>query len=388
MNKKLISLGEIMHNRAFYRALHSILHPISIGAIVVLLLNDHFLKQHYPSWWTGKLSDFAGLIFAPLILATFLAWIIPPRLKNQENWVGIIAFSVTGIMFALTKTLPQVNDATSEFWEFFAGGPVKMWLDSTDLLALPALIIGWLIWNNRTNNFDGYLAPASGMMILACLSALASTPGGADYGIVCVTFDEDTLIGWSGHSDSDGHLGTNGKVYTVDSSLTSSERSINNAQECNQWLANVQQSPVWELTNPNEPNQIYRFTFGQSIEVSENAGRDWLTAIDLENIATEKRMRAKDRTNIWTGFIAEPGPLDAVFDPSGNKLYVAMGLDGILVIQSDKKPIWVSIGDYQFDEPDEIDIRFFELWPHLGMGMLTPIVKTTKRQDLARQDLR
>ena len=36
------------HNRAFWRAFHSLTHPLSLLAIGVLLFNDHWLR-HQPS---------------------------------------------------------------------------------------------------------------------------------------------------------------------------------------------------------------------------------------------------------------------------------------------------------------------------------------------------
>jgi len=75
-------------NRAFQRAMHSLAHPISLGAIVLLLFNDHWLRWNHPSWLTGKLGDFAWLAFAPFIAALLLAWVIPARWKRQETYVG------------------------------------------------------------------------------------------------------------------------------------------------------------------------------------------------------------------------------------------------------------------------------------------------------------
>ena len=49
-----------MSNRAFLRAANSLTHPVTIGAIGLLLLNDHILRIHWPSWWTGKLGDLNG----------------------------------------------------------------------------------------------------------------------------------------------------------------------------------------------------------------------------------------------------------------------------------------------------------------------------------------
>ena len=46
----------------------ALLHPLVLGAVALLLLNDHVFKARWPSWWTGKLSDVAGLVMFPLVL--------------------------------------------------------------------------------------------------------------------------------------------------------------------------------------------------------------------------------------------------------------------------------------------------------------------------------
>ena len=68
-----------------------ILHPWTIASIVVLFINDQYLKYAYTSWLTGKLSDFAGLIFFPILFE--------PLVKSRK-WSVII----TGIGFALVQT--------------------------------------------------------------------------------------------------------------------------------------------------------------------------------------------------------------------------------------------------------------------------------------------
>ena len=50
-------------------SLRALAHPGSVLALVVLVLNDHVLKQAWPGPVTGKLSDVAGLVVAPLLLA-------------------------------------------------------------------------------------------------------------------------------------------------------------------------------------------------------------------------------------------------------------------------------------------------------------------------------
>ncbi len=43
-------------------------HGFLIG-LSLLLLNDLYLKDHYHNWWTGKISDFAGLFIFPIFLS-------------------------------------------------------------------------------------------------------------------------------------------------------------------------------------------------------------------------------------------------------------------------------------------------------------------------------
>src|SRR5262245_66476670 len=55
------------------------LHPAPLAAVLLLAVNDHLLKGWglLPAWLTGKLSDFAGVFFFPLLLTAAgdtLAW--------------------------------------------------------------------------------------------------------------------------------------------------------------------------------------------------------------------------------------------------------------------------------------------------------------------------
>jgi hypothetical protein len=61
--------GSGMTTRSHWAALRS---PMFGAALSVLVLNDHWLKGAglLPGWLTGKLSDFAGLIVAPILVTT------------------------------------------------------------------------------------------------------------------------------------------------------------------------------------------------------------------------------------------------------------------------------------------------------------------------------
>ncbi len=64
-----------------------LLDPVFVVALAVLLLNDHVWKAEFHNFWTGKLSDFAGLYA--------FAWVgmsLLPRMKQQVPWLAAAAF--------------------------------------------------------------------------------------------------------------------------------------------------------------------------------------------------------------------------------------------------------------------------------------------------------
>jgi hypothetical protein len=114
-----------------------LLRPIPLIAIAVLVINDHLLKDAYPSWLTGKLSDVAGLVFFPLLACALLA----PLVRIDRDRLLTACVVATGIGFSLIK----LWEPATALCEHVLGalqlspGPVDIVRDPTDLLALPAL---------------------------------------------------------------------------------------------------------------------------------------------------------------------------------------------------------------------------------------------------------
>jgi hypothetical protein len=123
-------------NLAPYRALY---HPLWLVSLGLLVLNDHFLKGSgiLPAVVTGKLSDFAGLVVAPALLAVLL------RLSSRQSFV--LAHVATGAVFAGIKIFPSFAHA----FETVAGLGPFTWhitVDPTDLIALPALVVSYRVF--------------------------------------------------------------------------------------------------------------------------------------------------------------------------------------------------------------------------------------------------
>ncbi|HEX8024688.1 MAG TPA: hypothetical protein VF484_00640, partial [Candidatus Limnocylindrales bacterium] len=83
----------------------ALVHPVSLAAIALLVVNDHVLKAMAPGVVTGKLSDFAGLAFFPLLLIGVWELIAASHGSGPAGSRAItVAVGFTAAGFALVKT--------------------------------------------------------------------------------------------------------------------------------------------------------------------------------------------------------------------------------------------------------------------------------------------
>ncbi|WP_437938621.1 hypothetical protein [Sorangium sp. So ce341] len=120
------------------RSYRTLLHPLWLGALALLVLNDHALKGSglLPGWATGKLSDFAGLLVAPAVLASLL------RLSSRRGFLG--AHVATGAVFSAIKLAPEAARAVEALMAL-TPLPWRITVDPTDLIALPMLVVSYRV---------------------------------------------------------------------------------------------------------------------------------------------------------------------------------------------------------------------------------------------------
>src|SRR5687767_7289813 len=87
----------------FPPALAWLVHPTTLIATVLLAVNDHVLKAAYPGPFTGKLSDAAGLVVAPPLLALVVAPLVP---RQRLDTSAVLAVVVTGAGLCVVKLSP------------------------------------------------------------------------------------------------------------------------------------------------------------------------------------------------------------------------------------------------------------------------------------------
>lgn len=131
--------------------LGELFHPIAMGAIVVMIVNDWVLKGSAPGWLTGKLSDLTGIVAAPLALTAVgdvMAWVaarMGARIDfTLRRWKLAAAIVVTGGAFVVVKLVPAAARGLAEGLAHVFGHAAIV-ADPTDLIALPGLAVAaWI----------------------------------------------------------------------------------------------------------------------------------------------------------------------------------------------------------------------------------------------------
>ncbi len=254
----------------FRTALKALSHPLSLFAIVILLVNDHILKVVMPSSLTGKLSDFAGLFFFPFLLAGLLGW-VGERVGFSSRPIARIAFGMTALWFAGIKTIPAWNTFTAEVAEVFLGHPTFYVLDPTDLISLVVLPFAWNLWRRmeeerRSVSIKPLQVFAFG---LAVVGTMASQPCPPELKVQRVVNFENTLYVYFEQFDPPffSSMDYGNSWQRVD------EMPLFVSEE----LQTSRTFPIQECVT-NNPQTCYRITGDTYIEVSQDGGKTWKIA--------------------------------------------------------------------------------------------------------------
>lgn len=154
-----------------------LVHPLWLGSLALLAANDQWFKGAglFHHLVTGKLSDVAGMLVAPALLAVLV------RARSRRAFAA--CHVATGAGFAAIKLSTQAADVLVEMMSWL-GQHWKIWTDPTDLLVLPMLFVSWRVLVpaaerrigvvSRVRQL-GQLAAATGGL-LACLGTSSVPP--------------------------------------------------------------------------------------------------------------------------------------------------------------------------------------------------------------------
>jgi len=130
---------------------------IFIGGLLVLAVNDQYLKWTFGNWATGKISDFAGVLIFPMFLQFLF-----PRISRMS-------IIITGLLFVFWK-LPASENFIG-LYNKAAIIPITRTVDHSDLIALLMLLPAWYLLGRIDNYSISRISPA----FAGCLVAAPAT---------------------------------------------------------------------------------------------------------------------------------------------------------------------------------------------------------------------
>lgn len=142
-------------------------------ALGVLVVNDHVLKGAgvLPGWLTGKLSDFAGLVVAPLVACALL--------EARGRVVRLLGFAAVVVPFVAIKTVPLATHWV-EALACALGLRWRLWTDPWDLVGLVVLPLSWRLATGPHAAPHGKRAPM--LERIGAIGAAAACLATSDFG--------------------------------------------------------------------------------------------------------------------------------------------------------------------------------------------------------------
>ncbi len=281
-------------------ALAWLAHPITLVALIVLLVNDHLLKAAWPGVVTGKLSDVAGLVLAPPLLATLVLLLVR---RAPAKPVAAGAVIVVGTAFAAVKAFPAAATVAAQAWSVL-NGPSIVRADLTDLLALPALGLAWYTWTRaRHRPVPGNLTRALRLGVIlpvAVAGVVATSPApsrtmdvasGVGPGI-----DDDVILVDEYVVTATSRDGRRWRMFDDPSPTPTTADTVCRAETGNERLCpNYPRGAIVRARTPHpmrciaDGPECYRVVPGAlRIEQSTDGGDTWATAWEVDDLERER----------------------------------------------------------------------------------------------------
>ena len=317
------------------RCASALMHPVTLGALGVLLVNDLMFKALWPGAWVpGKLSDLAWMMFAPPVLAYVLSF--ATRGNQQAQRVAFLtAYAGLPLLYVAFNTFQPVHDVVLHVLGFGGGDGPRSPLDPTDSLVIPvAMAAAIWVWSRPPLEAQSIRTRLALLAATAAVLASVATSFGVDYGVIQVGRTASGRLGaitFFGSGDS-----MDGVFESVDGGLT-----WTNAGEQS---ATLEKRQFMEL-GEREPSGIFS---GGRIRITNHevmSSAEVVYSFKYLQNGGNRWMQALDKRDVQDAVIAT-GHSDFFYDGQSGNLLLAMGLQGVVVIAPDGTATQVAVGRY------------------------------------------
>ena len=185
------------------RCASALTDPVTLAALVALLLNDGLFKSLWPdSWVTGKLSDLAWVVLASPLLAFVLSLFLSRRLFGRRAAI-VTAYAGLPALYVAFNTFEPVHERVVRGLSLVSGGTAGSPIDPSDSLVIPfGLGIAVWVWRRRPVSPDRLRVRlallAAGVATFATVATSYVMPvtgirslGVAETGIIVASYSND-----------------------------------------------------------------------------------------------------------------------------------------------------------------------------------------------------
>lgn len=148
-------------------------------SVILLFLNDFYLKHHFHNYLTGKLSDFVGLFAFPYFVSLFF--------KSKIKIIYIL--TVVFFIFWKSSSSQFVIDNLNNF-----GIGINRTVDYSDLMALLILPLSYLYRIKNSNKIEKLRFLPKPVIIGICSFAFIATTLPTEYGDLNLKSNLETQI--------------------------------------------------------------------------------------------------------------------------------------------------------------------------------------------------
>lgn len=322
-------------------ALAWLIHPVTLAGLALLLINDHVLKVAFPGPATGKLSDVAGLVLAPPLVAALIT-LAAPRLPDRT--AVAVGFGLVGAGFTAVKSHAYPAELASTAWTAVAG-PSLVRADPTDLLTLPALLLSWWGWTRARRAPLRYRSARLVRLLVVLPTAMfavaATSAVHHPYALAAAVVDGRPAVATGGGFGGNWPQEPSQGAWSVSDDGAAGWREPAEAER--RQLHERRNEPRRMGCAPDVPARCYRVVAGRlRVEQSDDAGRTWRMAWEISDAQREPLARRyPDPGDVGKHFSSRQLAVAAGAD-GGHLVVVANGRDGYLVRRTDGR--WERIG--------------------------------------------
>ena len=313
------------------RAEAALTHPATLLALATLLVNDLLFKSLWPgSWWTGKLSDLAWVIFAPPLLALPLTF-FARRNRNAQRAAWVIAYIGLPLLYAAYNTFEPLHDAVMSVFSLVRGTPGGSPFDPSDSIVIPIgfAVVVWVWRTVAVNSTKTKVRLSLVIAALACLASVATSYAEPPTGISVLSLDQSGNV--VAKDSRDG--------FWVDYYRS---RDGGFTWEFARGDLIDDESVGWNAPTAEAPEGSYSLNGTDVVLTVDGVPRIVHSTLNL-NRKADYRIFAVATDSIGVGFRRVTHlPTDIHYDAASGNLIVAVGLQGVLLMTPDGK--WQRIG--------------------------------------------